>query len=415
MNPREMRHLLEQTLPHRAFAVRFWDDSVLPPTAAPRATLVLGPGLPQRLAPPLDLALGEAFIHGDLEIEGDPEAVFAALETPQLPQSPREWGSLLGIALKQAGIRSLSAHLRGAAHTPARDRQAVQHHYDLPSDFYRLWLDRRMVYSCAYFPTGKETLDQAQTAKLEHICRKLRLQPGERLLDIGCGWGGLVLYAAERYGVEATGITLSKEQFQEARERAKQAGLEGKVRIELLDYREIRGEFDKGVSVGMAEHVGRANLGRYFQAAFERLRPGGLFLHHAIAQGPVVRKTPAWAASGEFMRQYIFPDGEILPLWLNLQEAEGVGFEVRDVENLREHYAQTLRLWRERLEAQSQRAAELVGLERVRLYRLYLAGSAHQFRFGHLAIHQSLLVKPGKSGRVELPPNRADLYRSGPA
>jgi cyclopropane-fatty-acyl-phospholipid synthase len=287
----------------------------------------------------------------------------------------------------------------------------VQHHYDLPSAFYRLWLDERMVYSCAYFPTGKETLDEAQAAKLEHICRKLRLRPGERLLDIGCGWGGLALYAAERYGVEVTGITLSEEQLQEARERARQAGLGGKVRIEPLDYREVGGQFDKVVSVGMAEHVGRANLGRYFQAAFERLRPGGLFLHHAIAQGPVRRKTPAWAASGEFMRQYIFPDGEILPLWVNLQEAETAGFEVRDVEDLREHYARTLRLWRERLEANCPRAAELVGPERVRLYRLYLAGSAHQFRFGHLAIHQSLLAKPGEDGQVELPPNRADLYR----
>lgn len=411
MRVSELRNLLGQTLPSRAFAVRFWDDSILPPSTEPRATLVLRPGLPERLAPPLDLALGEAFIHGDLEIEGDPEAVLAALESPRLPQSPREWSGLLGAALKHAGIRGLSAHLRGAAHTPARDRQAVQHHYDLPSAFYRLWLDERMVYSCAYFPTGKETLDEAQAAKLEHICRKLRLRPGERLLDIGCGWGGLAIYAAERYGVEAIGITLSEEQFKEARKRVRQTGLGGKVRIETLDYREVGGQFDKVVSVGMAEHVGRANLGRYFQAAFERLRPGGLFLHHAIAQGPVTRKTPAWAASGEFMRQYIFPDGEILPLWVNLQEAETAGFEVRDVEDLREHYARTLRLWRERLEANCRRAAELVGSERVRLYRLYLAGSAHQFRFGHLAIHQSLLAKPGEGGRVELPPNRADLYR----
>ncbi|MER3482031.1 MAG: SAM-dependent methyltransferase [Meiothermus sp.] len=412
MQASELRHLLEQVLPHRAFAVRFWDDSVLPPTAQPKATLVLRSWLPERLALPLDLTLGEAFIRSDIEIEGDPEAVLSALETPQLPKTPREWGSWLGTALKTAGIGAFAAQLRGAAHSRTRDRQAVQHHYDLSNDFYRLWLDERMVYSCAYFPTMGETLDQAQAAKLEHICRKLRLKPGERLLDIGCGWGGLVIYAAQNYAVEAVGITLSEQQLAEARKRVQQAGLEGRVQIELLDYREVKGQFDKVVSVGMAEHVGRTNLPRYFRAAHEALKAGGLFLHHAIAQGPVPPKTPTWATSGEFMRQYIFPDGEILPLWTNLEEAEKVGFEVRDVEDLREHYARTLMLWRERLEARFPEAERLVGAERARLYRLYLAGSAHQFIFGHLAIHQTLLAKPGEGGKVELPPSRADIYRA---
>lgn len=409
MQAGELRHLLERILPTRPFEVRFWDGSVLPATAEPRATVVLGRGVLEGLAAPLDLALGEAFVRGDLEVEGELEAVLEALEHVELPASPLEW--VRGVALRGSGIRALSAHLHGAAHSPARDRQAVKHHYDLSNDFYRLWLDPRMVYSCAYFPQGDESLERAQEAKLELICRKLRLRPGERLLDIGCGWGGLVIYAAERFGVEALGITLSSAQLEEARARVRRSGLEGRVRIEELDYREVHERFDKLASVGMAEHVGRANLPRYFQAAFACLEPGGLFLHHAIAQGPLQPKSPTWAASGEFMRRYIFPDGEILPLWEMLREAEAAGFEVRDVEDLREHYTRTLELWRHGLETRFPEAVSLVGPERARLYRLYLAASAHQFAFGHLAVHQTLLAKPDPQGRVKLPSSRADLYR----
>ncbi|PZA07334.1 MULTISPECIES: cyclopropane-fatty-acyl-phospholipid synthase family protein [unclassified Meiothermus] len=398
--------LLERLLPReRSFAVRM-GEHLLPATQAAQATVVLHPRLLERLAPPLDLALGEAYARGELEVEGDLEAVLAALEGLE-PSSLRVlagWG-------KAQGLPRLAAMLRGRPHSKSRDRAAIQHHYDLSNRFYELWLDKRMVYSCAYFPTGQETLDQAQEAKLEHICRKLRLRPGERLLDVGCGWGGLVIYAAQRYGVEALGITLSTAQLEEARARVKAAGLEGRVRIEALDYRDVGGSFDKAASVGMAEHVGHENLGRYFQVVWECLEPGGLFMHHVITRGPVPPSVPAWVASGEFMRRYIFPDGEILPLWQNLQAAEAVGFEVRDVEDLREHYARTLRLWRKNLEARFQEAVEEVGLERARLWRLYLAGSAHQFAYGHLSIHQSLLAKPGQGSRVELPPSRADLYR----
>jgi cyclopropane-fatty-acyl-phospholipid synthase len=409
MQADELRRLLERILPIRPFEVRLWDGSVLPATTEPRATLVLGRGLLEGLAPPLDLALGEAFVRGDLEVEGELEAVMEALEHVEFPASPLEW--VREVALRGSGIRALGAHLHGVVHSPARDRQAVSHHYDLSNDFYRLWLDSRMVYSCAYFPQGEESLEQAQEAKLELICRKLRLGPGERLLDIGCGWGGLVIYAAQHFGVEALGITLSKAQLEEARARVRREGLEGRVRIEELDYREVHGRFDKVASVGMAEHVGRANLPRYFQSAFACLEPGGLFLHHAIAQGPLRSKSPTWAASGEFMRRYIFPDGEILPLWEMLREAEAAGFEVRDVEDLREHYARTLELWRHGLEGRFPEAISLVGPERARLYRLYLAASAHQFAFGHLAVHQTLLAKPGPRGRVNLPWSRADLYQ----
>jgi cyclopropane-fatty-acyl-phospholipid synthase len=361
---------------------------------------------------PLDLALGEAYLRGDFDIEGDPEAVFAAAETVgprfsvlQLPALLKEVTALR----KHKGISA--AHLKGTLHSKQRDREAIQHHYDVSNRFYQLWLDRRMVYSCGYFPSGSETLDQGQEAKLEHICRKLRLKPGERLLDIGCGWGGLVMYAAEHYGVQALGITLSKQQLEEAHHRVQQAGLQGRVRIEMLDYRDVWETFDKVSSVGMAEHVGRQNLKTYFHHAWKALRPGGLMMHHVITQGPLQIALSNPLGVGEFMKRYVFPDGEILHLWENLEAAEQAGFEVRDVEDLREHYARTLRYWVQNLEATWDRAVEEVGLEKTRLWRLYMSASTHQFAFAHLSLHQCLLAKPGERGQVEIPSSRADLYR----
>jgi cyclopropane-fatty-acyl-phospholipid synthase len=412
--------LLIRFLPReRRFAVRLWDGTTLPASAGePLATLVLAheDSLGQMLRSPLDVAAGEAYIRGDFEVEGDMEAVFEAVEDVDPRFSPLDWARLLkdAEALRRHSRRTptaVEARVRGRKHSKGRDRQAVQHHYDLSNPFYKLWLDERMGYSCGYFAGGDETLDQAQEAKLEHICRKLRLGPQEQLLDIGCGWGGLAIYAAERHGAEVTGVTLAQNQVEEARARAQAAGLlNNGVRIELRDYRDVLGTFDKIVSVGMAEHVGLENLPTYFKTAWDHLKPGGLMLNHAISRGPRQLKGPSEVGSGEFIHRYVFPDGEIVPLWLSLRAAEEVGFEVRDVEDLREHYAKTLRCWRRNLEDAWDAAVAKVGLERARLWRLFLAGSTHQFEYGHLSVHQALLGKPNERGQVPLASTRADIY-----
>jgi cyclopropane-fatty-acyl-phospholipid synthase len=293
----------------------------------------------------------------------------------------------------------------------------VRSHYDIGNEFYTLWLDRRLVYSCAYFETGGEDLDTAQTAKLEHICRKVRLRPGERLLDVGCGWGGLILYAAERYGVNATGITLSEPQAAVARERIVRAGLADRCRVEVCDYRALTAghPFDKVVSVGMIEHVGRSQLARYFAALWHLTKPGGLFLNHGIVRMP----EPAGFApaigrrlwrEGQFIDRYVFPDGQLIPLADTLYDAERAGFEVRDVESLREHYALTLRHWVARLEAAAPMAVHLVGEEVYRIWWLYMTAAAEAFASGRLNLAQSLLAKPDYRGQVDVPRTRADLY-----
>ena len=246
-----------------------------------------------------------------------------------------------------------------------------------------------MVYSCAYFPDGDETLDQAQDAKLELICRKLRLQEGERLLDIGCGWGGLAIYAAQHFGAHVTGVTLSEAQLQEGRARVEAAGLGQLVSLELRDYRDVQGSFDKISSIGMAEHVGRRNMAEYFAAAYRLLRPGGLMLNHAISSGLGQARVSNLLQSGNFARRYVFPDGELLPIWETQKFAENAMFEVRDVENLREHYAQTLRYWAANLQAHEDAALAYLGTERYRLWRIYLNACVYYFRAGHLSIFQT--------------------------
>lgn len=425
--------LLSAVLPgRRAFDVELWDGTVIPATTPPvtaRLVLKSDHALGRMLKLPLDMALGEAYLRGDFEIEGDAGTIAGIADDFDATFTPGQVARLL------AQVQTLRRHsgpapapvtasLEGPQHSRERDREAIRYHYDVSNDFYRLWLDRRMVYSCAYFPAGSETLDQAQEAKLEYICRKLRLKPGERLLDIGCGWGGLAIYAAQNYGVQVLGVTLSEAQLHEGRARVAAAGLGHLVTLELRDYRDVLaggpgqlgtgqpgGLFDKIASVGMAEHVGRKNMPEYFRAAYAALNPGGLMLNHAISDGIGQARVPMWLQSGNFARQYVFPDGELLPIWETLKHASDALFEVRDVENLREHYAQTLRHWSANLEAHRAEALAALGEQRFRLWRIYLGACVSYFQKGHLSIFQSLLAKPHGDRSVALPPSRADLYR----
>ncbi len=401
--------------PRRDFQVRLWDGATWGAESQPRFTLVLKhPGaLRAMFLSPSELTLGEAYIGDDFDIEGDIEAAFNLADyllaeerslwrsldlAARLQRLPRVDGSRTGLHLVK---------LRGAAHSKDRDRQAVTYHYDLPAEFYALWLDPRMVYSCAYFATPEQDLDAAQVRKLDYICRKLRLRPGERLLDIGCGWGGLIMHAAAHYGVEALGITLSVPQAELARKRVRESELNNRCRVEVCDYRDLdlNQQYDKIVSVGMFEHVGEELLPEYFRRAYSLLRPGGVFLNHGIAHSATYRRQ-----GPSFMDRYVFPDADLLPISTTLRAAELSGFEVRDVESLREHYALTLHHWVRRLEAHAEAARQIAGDTTYRIWRLYMAGTAHGFRRGRLNIYQALLSKPSQ-GQSGLPLTREDWYR----
>jgi cyclopropane-fatty-acyl-phospholipid synthase len=401
----------------RDFAVRFWDGTCWEPESGlpARFTLVLqhSGAVRSMFWPPNKVALGEAYIYNDFDIEGDIHAFFNLINyLRRLPGGPlrrlRLAKRLFALPSgKRARQGRQAAHLSGMRHSRARDRQAISYHYDVSNDFYGLWLDSRMVYSCAYFASPEDDLETAQERKLDYICRKLRLRPGERLLDIGCGWGGLILHAAQHYDVEAIGITLSRQQVELASQRIAEAGLQDRCRVEFQDYRDVadRERFDKLVSVGMFEHVGEKLLPVYFKRAFDLLRPGGVFLNHGIALHPRLKKSP----NQEFGHRYVFPDGEILPIGTTLLAAERAGFEVRDVESLREHYLRTLRHWVSRLEAHAEEARQLTDDVTYRVWRLYMAGSAEGFQCGRANIYQSLLLKP-ESKPSQLPLTRNDWY-----
>lgn len=285
----------------------------------------------------------------------------------------------------------LASHSR--KHSELRDRLAVTHHYNLSNDFFSLWLDPRMIYSCAYFTSTAQDLAAAQVSKLDLVCRKLQLQPRESFLDIGCGWGGLIVHAAQQYHVQATGITLSESQAELARKRIREAGLsEKECRVLVLDYRKLMGAacYDKIASVGMVEHVGNGQLPRYFTQLFHLLKPGGVLLNHGISSTRYGEE----AIQRGFFDRYVFPDTEMSPLDVVLKNAEQARFEIRHIESLRQHYVLTLRAWRENLEKTAEQAQELVGSETFRIWRLYLAASAYSFERGHHSIFQSLLVKP---------------------
>jgi cyclopropane-fatty-acyl-phospholipid synthase len=398
------------------FGVRLWDGTRITASGDERFVLRIdAPGaLRAAFAPPADLSIGRAFGSGSLGVDGDLEEAIDALYRAAASLTAARMLRLIA-ALRRLPKQALpalrEASLRGRSHTIGRDRAAVGFHYDQPLEFYASFLDPQLVYSCAYFDEGVDSLEAAQAAKLDYTLHKLRLRPGERLLDIGCGWGALVIRAARDFGARALGITLSRRQYEEAKRRVAAAELGDRARVELRDYRQLNGErFDKIVSIGMFEHVGRARFGEYFRAVFEALRPGGLFLNHAIAdQSP---KRTGFKASG-FMGRLVFPDGELVAISDALHAAERAGFEVRDVENLREHYVRTLRAWLANLERNRDAAVGAAGEQSYRVWRLYLAGSAQGFRSGRIAVYQALLAKPDASGHVDLPPTRRDLYSEG--
>jgi len=406
-------------------AVELADGSPLhTPTARIAATIVIRhPGVLRALITrSSDLAAGEAVVRGDIAVRGDVERAFAALDAVAAARASADWITIATLAARlprlpasQRTPRSRGpAHLRGRLHSLERDRAAVSYHYDVSNEFYALWLDHEMTYSCAYFRDASNSLDQAQIDKLEHICRKLRLREGERFLDIGCGWGSLIRFAARKRGVHAVGITLSAKQADYARARIRAEGLEDRCSVELRDYRELGalGAFDKAASIGMVEHVGDALLPTYFNAAFEALKPGGLFLNHGIiTQRSRDRGMGRFFAHGSrFIEQYVFPDGELPRLAMMSEAAADAGFEISDVENLREHYALTLRHWSAGLERHEAEARALVGDETYNVWRFYVAGSAHGFATGRMGVVQMLLAKRDAGGRSRVPLTRADLY-----
>ncbi len=352
-----------------------------------------------QLTNPTLASLAEAYISGRIDVQGD------LLEAVPLAER------LAGAAGSSPLQRAAGMLLR---HSARQDKAAIGYHYDVGNDFYKLWLDQRMVYSCAYFRTGAESIDDAQLAKLDHICRKLRLAAGERFLDVGCGWGGLILHAARHYGVRAVGITLSQSQFELARERTVQESLTDKVEVLLLDYRELRARFgpdafDKAASIGMFEHVGLRNLREYFASVAGVLRHRGLFLNHGITSSDLDSR-PIGSGVGEFVHKYVFPHGELPHLHVATREMSRAGIEVFDVESLRPHYAKTLEHWSQRLDARLGQAAELVNDRTLRIWRAYLAGCSHGFAQGWMSIYQLLGSRQARPGCADLPLTRDYMY-----
>jgi cyclopropane-fatty-acyl-phospholipid synthase len=402
---------LFSTCANRDFSVQLWDGSRWGADRRRFALILNRPAALRALFDePDEVKLGTAYVNGDIDIDGDIEAACELGEyiSTQQPHESLRLSALRFLCSLKGTEAIPGPQLQGQLHSRNRDRQAVSYHYDLPVPFYALWLDEHMVYSCAYFLRETDNIDTAQAQKLDYICQKLRLRPGDSVLDIGCGWGGLVLHAAKNYGVNAVGITLSARQADFTRKRFHELGLDHRCRVEICDYRDVEQPqgFDKILSVGMFEHVGKTLLPEYFKAAFQLLRPGGTFLNHGISCSATNRQS-----GPSFSDRFVFPDGELVPIGMAIQTAEQEGFELRDIESLREHYLLTLRQWLKRLENNSCEAKGVVDEKTYRIWRLYLAGAARRFEIGRLNVYQALFVKPtgSKSG---LPLTRQDWYET---
>jgi len=399
--------------PDLPIAVRAYDGSRLGPADAPATLLVRSPVVFRRLiTAPGELGMGRAYVAGELDVEGDLYSALAAL-ADRMPDvrafGPRQWAEVLrlaGSSVLRTGFAALpippeEAHLSGARHSKERDAAAIAHHYDVSNAFYRIVLGPSMTYSCAVWEREDVTLEDAQAAKYELVSRKLGLEPGMRLLDVGCGWGGMVLHAAANHGVRAVGVTLSRRQAEWAEKAVAEAGLADRVEIRYQDYRDVRdGPYDAISSIGMFEHVGLSQLRVYFGGLRRLLRAGGRLLNHGVARPPNAGRTRFQPNS--FIDRYVFPDGELHEVGSVVSTMQGTGFEVRHVESLREHYALTLRAWVSNLEANWDQAVAEVGPGRARVWRLYMAASALNFEAGRTQVHQVLAVRSDR-GRSGLP------------
>ncbi|HSD25315.1 MAG TPA: cyclopropane-fatty-acyl-phospholipid synthase family protein [Solirubrobacterales bacterium] len=396
---------IERAFPERPFTIELWDGSRLPSTngGGPTFRARSKDALAYAVAAPGQLGLGRAYVAGEIEVD-DMDAVIALLNDWQPPPlGAATKARLITAALRAAGVRRpppaprAEMHLRGRKHTSKRDREAVRHHYDVGNEFFSLFLDDSMTYSCAFFSRVPQrrgllaresapTLEEAQEAKLDLVCRKLALRPGERVLDVGCGWGSFVMHAASRHGVEAVGITLSEPQAELARRRVEEAGLSDQIEIRVQDYRELAGEsFDAVASIGMVEHVGQAQIDTYAEQLASMLRPGGRLLNHGIS-----RLKHGNIEGGPFSERYVFPDGETLHVSRIILALERAGFIAGHVEEFGADYAETLRNWIRRLDENRERAEELAGPERLRVWRLYLRAARNGFEIDFTSVYQVL-------------------------
>ncbi|MBL1101349.1 class I SAM-dependent methyltransferase [Streptomyces coffeae] len=406
--------------------IRAWDHSEAGPPGTPTLVVRRRRALRRLLWRPGELGLARAWVAGDLDIEGDLYQALDALAGLLWERGPGSRQSRLTAAfqaLRDPALRSAALGLialagpglpppppreevrvpsRGPLHTLRRDKAAISHHYDVGNDFYARVLGPSMVYSCAYWDRPDGTLEDAQHAKLDLVCRKLALRPGQRLLDVGCGWGSMVLHAVREYGVTAVGITLSEEQAAYARKRIAEAGLTDRVEIRVQDYRKVvDGPFDAISSIGMAEHVGAVRYAEYAAILHRLLKPGGRLLNHQIARRP--EPDEAAYRVDEFIDRYVFPDGELAPVGRTVAQLEEAGFEVRDVEAIREHYALTLRAWVTNLERHWTEAVRLTSPGRARVWRLYMAACALSFERNRIGVNQVLAVRTPGDGASGLP------------